>query len=99
MISQKCPVCHSKRIRRGYRPTPFWSKLLLRYNLLCDNCNWEFIGFAAPGFISPQTKSSKQRKDQENVNIVKNEMQKSGEVPSKSGKSRTRTKKKVRIRI
>ena len=52
MISQKCPKCRSKRVRRGYRPTPIWSKALFRYNLLCDNCNWEFIGFAVPGTVS-----------------------------------------------
>ena len=52
MISQRCPKCLSKRVRHGYRPTPLWSKLLMRYNLLCDHCNWEFIGFAVPGTIS-----------------------------------------------
>lgn len=48
MISQNCPVCHSSRIRRGYKPTRFWNKLIFRYNLLCDACNWEFAGFAIP---------------------------------------------------
>jgi hypothetical protein len=38
MISQNCPRCHSDRVRRGYRPTPFWSKLIFRYNLLCNAC-------------------------------------------------------------
>lgn len=52
MISQKCPKCSSSRIRRGYRPTPFWSKMLFRYNLLCDACNWEFQGFAVPGTVT-----------------------------------------------
>ena len=60
MISQKCPKCLSNRIRRGYRPTPFWSKILFRYNLLCDNCNWEFTGFAVPGTVtSKPTKRTK----------------------------------------
>lgn len=62
MISQRCPRCHSKRIRKGYRPTPFWSKILFRYNLLCDKCNWEFRGFAVPGTVTtPQRSSSKKR--------------------------------------
>lgn len=62
MISQKCPKCLSKRIRRGYRPTPLWSKILFRYNLLCDNCNWEFTGFAVPGTVSAKpTKSPRRR--------------------------------------
>jgi predicted nucleic-acid-binding Zn-ribbon protein len=52
MISQRCPKCGSKRIRRGYRPTPFWLKIIFRYHLLCDNCNWEFKGFAVPGTVS-----------------------------------------------
>lgn len=52
MASQNCPKCFSSRVRRGYRPTPFWSKILFRYNLLCDNCNWEFRGWAIPGTVS-----------------------------------------------
>lgn len=63
MISQSCPRCHSKRIRRGYRPTPLWSKILFRYNLLCDGCNWEFRGFAVPGTVT--AKSAKRRKTDE----------------------------------
>jgi ribosomal protein L37AE/L43A len=49
MISQKCPRCKSDRIRLGYRPTPIWARAIGRYNLLCNNCNWEFAGFAVPG--------------------------------------------------
>lgn len=52
MISQNCPKCSSNRVRQGYRPTPIWSKVLFRYNLLCDACNWEFTGFAVPGTVS-----------------------------------------------
>lgn len=62
MISQRCPRCGSSRIRHGYRPTPIWSKILFRYNLLCDGCNWEFKGFAVPGTIS--SKSKKKNKKQ-----------------------------------
>ena len=51
-ITQSCPRCRSDRIRRGYRPTPFFSKIIGRYHLLCDNCNWEFTGFAVPGTFS-----------------------------------------------
>lgn len=63
MISQNCPKCKSKRIRRGYRQTPLWSKILFRFNLLCDGCNWEFMGFAVPGTIS--AKPTKKRKTYE----------------------------------
>lgn len=52
MVSQKCPRCASERIRRGYRPTPIWKKIVFRYNLLCDDCNWEYTGFAIPGTVS-----------------------------------------------
>lgn len=51
MISQKCPKCRSSRIRKGYRPTSIFSKLIFRYNLLCDSCNLEFKGFAVPGTV------------------------------------------------
>lgn len=62
MISQKCPKCLSSRVRRGYRPTPFWSKILFRYNLLCDNCNWEFTGFAVPGTVSAKPTRNPKKK-------------------------------------
>ena len=68
MISQRCPKCLSKRIRHGYRPTPLWSKFLLRYNLLCDGCNWEFTGFAVPGTISQ--KSFKKKKSEPATPLV-----------------------------
>lgn len=61
MISQKCPKCRSKRIRRGYRPTPLWSKFFMRYNLLCDSCNLEFRGFALPGTLNSRTKRKTRR--------------------------------------
>jgi hypothetical protein len=59
MISQKCPKCRSSRVRRGYRPTPFLLKCLFRFNLLCDTCNWEFVGFAVPGTLSSKSKKKK----------------------------------------
>ena len=63
MISQKCPRCNSDRVRRGYRPTSWLLKIVFRYNLLCDNCNWEFRGFAVPGTVS--TKPTKKVKKTE----------------------------------
>lgn len=60
MISQNCPKCGSSRVRRGYKPTPIYRKILFRYNLLCDSCNWEFIGFAVPGTVN--SKGSKKKK-------------------------------------
>jgi hypothetical protein len=52
MVSQNCPRCASERVRRGYRPTPIWKKIFFRFHLLCDDCNWEYTGFAIPGTVS-----------------------------------------------
>ena len=67
MISQRCPRCRSNRIRRGYRPTIFLSKVLFRYHLLCDGCNWEFKGFAVPGTVGHKPKSKKRPKSEEKL--------------------------------
>lgn len=65
MATQNCPRCGSSRVRRGYRPTPIWSKILFRYNLLCDACNWEFRGFAIPGTVSIKPPTKKRKKTRE----------------------------------
>jgi len=62
MISQRCPKCRSDRVRRGYRPTAIISKILFRYNLLCDKCNWEFKGFAVPGTVEWGSNHKKKRR-------------------------------------
>ncbi|MGI9054881.1 MAG: hypothetical protein ACR2F2_03675 [Pyrinomonadaceae bacterium] len=67
MISQRCPKCLSNRVRHGYRPTAWWSKMLFRYNLLCDRCNWEFTGFAVPGTISQKPSRKKKLKPTETL--------------------------------
>lgn len=59
MATQRCPKCKSDRVRLGYRSTPMLLKLLFRYNLLCDQCNWEFSGFAIPGTVSGKTKKKR----------------------------------------
>ncbi len=65
MISQNCPRCTSNRVRRGYRKTSIFMKLVFRYHLLCDNCNWEFAGFAVPGTVSSKPRRKKKVKDKE----------------------------------
>lgn len=60
MATQKCPRCESSRVRRGYRPTSLFKKLTFRYNLLCDSCNWQFVGFAIPGTVPSKTKKKRQ---------------------------------------
>jgi hypothetical protein len=93
MISQSCPRCHSSRIRRGYRPTPLWSKIMFRYNLLCDSCNWEFKGFAVPGTVS--AKPTKRRKAEEkSIQVIEEEIA----VPLKNYQEERR-KKRVKIRL
>lgn len=71
MISQRCPRCNSTRVRRGYRPTSLLSKIFFRYNLLCDNCNWEFKGFAVPGTVTtkPTRKGKKDDLDKDKGGI------------------------------
>lgn len=62
MISQNCPKCQSSRVRRGYRRTRLLKKLMFRYNLLCDSCNWEFMGFAVPGTVTTKPKGHGKKK-------------------------------------
>ncbi len=52
MISQRCPKCGSRRIRRGYKPTPLLLRMFGIYDLLCNHCNLLFRGFAVPGTVS-----------------------------------------------
>lgn len=92
MISQRCPKCLSKRVRHGYRPTPIWSKLLFRYNLLCDSCNWEFVGFAVPGTVSHRPTRGNKSKQSGNF-VIKNTDKKLEEEKSQVFKAASATKK------
>jgi MoaA/NifB/PqqE/SkfB family radical SAM enzyme len=67
MATQKCPKCGGNNIRHGYRPTHILFKIAFRYNLLCNECNLEFNGFAIPGTVS--RKGKKKRKPGEIPNI------------------------------
>ena len=87
MVSQRCPRCKSQRVRRGYRPTPIWSKFIFRYNLLCDNCNWEFVGVAVPGTVS--SKPTKRKKKSDDASFEESSDQSAAE---KSKKIRTKIK-------
>lgn len=51
MIAQRCPKCGSSRLRRGYTDTSVVLRMIGVYNLLCDNCNLLFRGFALPGTV------------------------------------------------
>ena len=62
MIGQRCPKCKSSRLRRGYKPTPFFLRMFGIYSLLCDDCNLLFKGFAVPGTVPRHgSKKKKQR--------------------------------------
>lgn len=100
MISQRCPKCNSSRVRAGYRPTPFWSKMLFRYNLLCNNCNWEFRGFAVPGTVTAKSKKSK-RKQTEIAAANENDDLESNQTPKNaiSHSVPVKIKKRVKIRL
>jgi hypothetical protein len=56
MIGQRCPKCKSKKIRRGYRLTPWFLRMFGIYSLLCDHCNLLFTGFAVPGTVRKHRK-------------------------------------------
>jgi hypothetical protein len=47
-------------VRRGYTDTPLVLRLIGVYNLLCDNCNLLFRGFAVPGTV-PQRGAHRRR--------------------------------------
>lgn len=96
MISQKCPKCRSDRIRRGYRKTSIFLKLIARYHLLCDACNWEFTGFALPGTVT----SKPRRKKTKEVDAV-GSIQSSSSSKNSDDKPKASTpgrKRKVKVR-
>jgi len=65
MISQRCPKCGSRHIRRGYKPTPVLLRMFGIYNLLCNHCNLLFRGFAVPGTVSKPGSNKKKRSSNE----------------------------------
>ena len=44
----RCPRCESARVQLGYGDPPLHLRLLCIRELLCNNCNLEFRGFALP---------------------------------------------------
>lgn len=61
MIAQRCPKCGSAKVRRGYEDTVLLLRLIGIYNLLCDNCNLLFRGFAIPGTVPPRGRHRRKR--------------------------------------
>jgi hypothetical protein len=84
MATQKCPKCRSKRIRLGYHPTPLLLKAAFRYNLLCDDCNWEFNGFAIPGTVSGKTKKKRNSRELKSPKAVHYAEKKEAEINKNS---------------
>lgn len=108
MIFSNCPRCGGQRIRRGYRHTRFWSKLVGRYNLLCDGCNWEFVGFALPGTVEIHSSSRKKKKrasesNQQTIEKIEEPKTITREVKptvaDSSNPNRVKVKKRVRIKL
>lgn len=51
MFARSCPQCGSSRVQRGFNDPPLLLRLIGIYDLLCNNCDLEFKGFALPGTI------------------------------------------------
>jgi hypothetical protein len=61
MTFQKCPKCGSSSLRRGYKRTPLFMRLVGIYYLLCDHCNLLFTGFVLPGTLKSYRKQRRRR--------------------------------------
>ena len=101
MATQNCPRCDSSRVRRGYRPTSLFKKLTFRYNLLCDSCNWEFVGFAIPGTVTSKTKKKRQENSSEFEERVESAIEREAEnLPvSEDKEQRKRIRKRIKIKM
>lgn len=100
MATQKCPRCSSSRVRRGYRPTSLFKKLTFRYNLLCDSCNWEFVGFAIPGTVTSKTRKKRQENVSESQEAIETQEMKPEHFPiSEAPEQRKRTRKRIKIKM
>jgi hypothetical protein len=73
-------------------------KLIFRYYLLCNNCNWEFTGFAVPGTVSSKTKPSKKKSTATTVSDKTNNAAAVKKYTSSDG-DLVKTKKRVKIKI
>jgi hypothetical protein len=51
MFVQGCPRCRSKRVQLGFNDPPLILRMLGFNEILCNNCNLEFKGFALPGAV------------------------------------------------
>ena len=74
-------------------------KLIGRYYLLCDACNWEFTGFAVPGTVSSKPNRRKSKKEVSHVDgfVSTDDSASANQLSSGSHTSRGK-KKKIRTR-
>jgi hypothetical protein len=69
--------------------------------LLCDNCNWEFTGFAVPGTVSSRSNRRYKRPNpvgvekDENLNNRESDLSKET-LPKKRAKARKKAKIKLK---
>lgn len=66
MLSPRCPRCRSSRVQRGYDDPPLLLRLFGIYEMLCNNCNFEFRSLAFPGTLK--------RSRDYNVRLTKTEL-------------------------
>jgi hypothetical protein len=65
--------------------------------LLCDNCNWEFAGFAVPGTVSSKP-SKKRKKNSFEKNVDEASFEETRETDA-APNGEERKKKKTRTKI
>jgi hypothetical protein len=60
MFTSSCPRCGSQRIQRGFYDPPLYLRLAGVFDLLCNNCNFEFRGRSLPGLHSRRPSDKKE---------------------------------------
>jgi hypothetical protein len=72
-------------------------KLLFRFYLLCNNCNWEFTGFAVPGTVSSKSGRSKKKQSATSTPDKKDDTE-TLEKNRVSHNEQFKTKKRVKVK-
>ena len=79
-------------------------KIVGRYYLLCDGCNWEFTGFAVPGTVSAKpTRKRRGEGDESRIEPATEGRADSHEIeelssPSAEQPNARRKKKRIKVR-
>jgi hypothetical protein len=76
-----------------------------RYNLLCNGCNWEFVGFALPGTVDSPTYRKRKKREETGKpeSSVENNKGSANEFKAQSNangnSSRLKVKKRVKVKL